>query len=77
MEFENYTERARGFIQSAAKSVAKLTPIVSSGAANPNERLYFNGSLRGSDVFPTTSVAPARSWATAGWSAGSWGPAGT
>ena len=52
---QKMTQKLRGFLQSSTVRSAKLTHIVSSGAANATERLYFNTKQIATDPFKSTS----------------------
>ena len=57
------TQTLRGFYQSSTTKSAKITHIAGSGAKNPTEQLFFNGSLVAVDPFPDPSVSSDRAWA--------------
>jgi len=57
------TQSLRGFLQSSATHVAKMTHIVGSGANNSSDRLLFKGTVLGGDVFQATSSPSSdRAW---------------
>src|SRR6185436_1051899 len=64
------TQTLRGFLQSSTSPKAKVTHIVSGGAANGTDRVWFNGQQLPKDPknpFPVAPPAGGRGWSTTTW----------
>jgi hypothetical protein len=60
-----------GFLGAPADATARMTQIVSGGANNSSERLYFNNTLLAANPFAGGSPSSDRSWTTATYDVGS------
>ena len=58
------THTLAGFYKAASASPAKLTYVVGTGADNPNERVFFNGAVVGTNSF----IRPIGAGSDRGWS---------
>src|SRR5688572_21107346 len=56
------SQTIRGFLQSSANPVAKMTHILGSGAPNATDRLWFRNSLIGLPFVTTAGPASDRAW---------------
>ncbi len=57
------TQTLQGFYKSSPTPSAKITYIAGTGAKNPNERIFFNGTLIATNPFPDSNKSSDRGWA--------------